>query len=185
MISIPFNMRITWSSELREQPEDLDQMRAGVGFLKDRLAQASSPLERAQVLGWLGAYLRIVGELEESKKSFEEAISLAESVGEKKLVTTLQVRLSTTLHWLEEYEQCEALLSVLRKQLANDPGRMDYVHQHYGKLLIDLGKFNEARTELELALQLRRKKGEPELIQSTLQALDLLDRMKIRSGQSS
>jgi tetratricopeptide (TPR) repeat protein len=185
MISIPFNMKITWSSELREQPEDLDQMRSGVEFLKERLAQAKSSLERAQVLGWLGAYLRIIGELEASKKNFLEAITLAQAAGEQKLVTTLQVRLSTTLHWLEEYEECGALLADLRKQLENDPARIDYVHQHYGKLLIELGKFDEARSELENALQLRRKKGEPELIQSTLQALDLLDRMKIRSGGSA
>ncbi len=178
-------MRITWSSELREQPEDLEQMRAGVSFLKERLSQAKTSLERAQVLGWMGAYLRIIGELEESKQCFLQALELASSAHEHKLVTTLQVRLSTTLHWLEEYEQCEALLADLRRQLANDPARMDYVHQHYGKLLIELGKFNEARVELEQALHLRRKKGEPELIQSTLQALDLLDRMKIRSGQSS
>jgi Flp pilus assembly protein TadD len=53
------------------------------------------------------------------------------------------------------------------------PDRVDFALQHYGKHLIDAGRIDEAVACLREALRLRQTKGDPALVESTRNALDL------------
>lgn len=55
---------------------------------------------------------------------------------------------------------------------------MDFVLQHKGKCLMELRRLDEADECFQIALTLRRSKGNETLIESTEQAIELLRKMK-------
>jgi len=59
---------------------------------------------------------------------------------------------------------------------------LDYVLQHFGKCLVELGELDRAEAMFEEALQLRRQRGDEGLVASTRQAIDALERMRTASG---
>lgn len=57
---------------------------------------------------------------------------------------------------------------------------LDFVWQHEGKCLLEVGQIDDAEKCFAQAMNLRQEKGEQTLIQSTEQALNLIQKMKAR-----
>ena len=91
----------------------------------------------------------------------------------KKEITTL-IRLGEVYKYQNRHEKALALFNKAIK-LCQEEGEnqtIDFAYQHLGKCFMEMKCcYDEAERYLQLALQIRKEKGNPELIYSTRNAL--------------
>lgn len=144
----------------------------------DRLQKIQSqelPLDLS-LLGVLGEQARGLGLFEASRGFLEKALSLAREHQDLTREVANLIRLGTTLQYLEQHDLGEKLIREALDKVGIPKTEIyhDFALQHLGKLLVEKGRYLEARGLFEQALSIRKGKGQPGLISSTEQALSVL-----------
>ncbi len=163
-------MNYTIGDNLREVPDDPKEFEKGIIFLAQKLANATTNLEKAQYLSKLGTFNRIVGNLEISLQQHTDAQLIIRNLDNEKLYIVNEIRLATTLQFQGEFEAAEEIHTTLEHQIhTNDKHHdlLDFIHQHKGKNYFEWGKLGLALVEFEKALSIRKIKGDNALIHST------------------
>ncbi len=183
---IPFNMTYYFDASLRERPVSYDEMSSGVQFLKEQLSMCTKHEQYIRLCGLIGVYSRILNNPSESEAFLTKAIQSCEQSNELKTMFANQLRLAHTYHWKEDYHKANQLFQELIDTLDNNPSLelyRDFLYQHYGKCRLDQGDVVTARFYFQLALSIRKQKGDLDLISSTKKAIQYCQEMKKRVSQ--
>lgn len=172
---IPYNMKFKFGPNLREVAMDQLSMLEGMLYIKEQLdTNTYSDNEKSKRYGLLGYFLRIIGELDESKKHLNTAIEISETMNNEQSVFVNKVRLANTYQWENEFDISNEMFTELIDIAEKDPkysAYLDFVYQHYGKNLFDQKEFQLASDYFNKALEIRLKNGNKELISETEHAM--------------
>jgi tetratricopeptide (TPR) repeat protein len=173
--SIPYNVQYTFDANLREQPFDAQAMANGVAWLARRIASSGADRHAlARLKGMHGVYCRILGMLDEALLSLEQAVVMAESVLDARLVFINQLRLAHVYQWQGRFDLSTPMFEALLQRAESDRHLgllLDFALQHAGKNAFDQGKYAEALSHFAGALALRRLKNDARLLASTETAI--------------
>ncbi|MBB6448099.1 tetratricopeptide (TPR) repeat protein [Geomicrobium halophilum] len=179
---IPFNMSVHFDARLKEVPDDEEQMKKGISFLKEKVVDENHP----KLAGLLGVYSRILGNLQEAEWYLNESIEMYRDNHNKRGLVANKLRLAHVFQWKENYYQADTLFKEVMIEIKQDSALkdvyLDFAYQHYGKSKFDQEDYHEALELFQQALTIRRKKGDYGLIQSTQQAI-LQTKECLQSGQ--
>ncbi|MGP4109201.1 tetratricopeptide repeat protein [Virgibacillus sp. L01] len=172
---IPFNMKFKYGPNLREVAQDQLSMLEGMLYIKEQLNNNTyDDYEKSKRYGLLGYFLRIIGELEESKKYLNEAITISENMNNEQSVFVNKIRLANTYQWENKFDISNQMFAELIEMAETDPNYnvyLDYVYQHYGKNLFDQKEFQRATDYFNKALEIRLENGNKDLISETEHAI--------------
>lgn len=134
--------------------------------------------EKYSLCGMLGNCYRIVGQPQKAIHYLTLALKIAweEENSSKKVVT--YIRLGEAWKYNDEHEKAMDMFTVAMKIVSeNELGKYnDFVLQHQGKCLMEMGKWDEAKQCFQEVLEIRKKKAVPSLIESTELSLNWLER---------
>lgn len=149
-----------------EQHRELEFHRTRLDLLSGR--------ERLACLGRIGDLTRLTGDFEEGEAALAEAMQLAAAEGDHTTRLVNRLRLAVLWHYKGSPGLARTTFRTLLSERDRDfrRGYADFVLQHLGKLLVELGEHEEAERILREALALREEKGAEDLIASTRSALD-------------
>ncbi|MGP4081406.1 tetratricopeptide repeat protein [Pseudalkalibacillus sp. R45] len=168
--SIPFNMEFTFDKDLREKPVDFENMKSGVHYMIEQIESVKDPDAEARLYGEIGVYSRIIGELDDSERFLQTAINLHTLRKNLSSVFINQLRLAHTYQWQREFNKANKLFNELIKKV-HDHSRYepykDFLYQHYGKCKYDESEFEAAYSLFQVALKIRKEKGDYSLVRST------------------
>lgn len=170
MDAIPFNMNFHIDRNLREQPEDLEDMKRGIRFWRDQLETTEPISLKALLNGRIGVFSRIVKDLDESERRLRSAIDQHDILQDHKQIFVNQLRLAHTYQWKKEFTKANQMFNELMMKLHKNPLYQDYkdfLYQHYAKCKFDEGKYDAAYSLFQVALRVRIDKGNYHLIRST------------------
>ena len=134
----------------------------------------------------LSSFQKIIRELDEALELIETAMALIEQydLGPRQFVVQ-SLRWADILRYRSEFGEAEEIfrgLVEVCQQVKEVREYEDFVYQHLGKLNFDLEDFEEASKFFKKALNIRRKKGDVSLIESTeLAILRTKERLQIKS----
>jgi tetratricopeptide (TPR) repeat protein len=138
-----------------------------------------NPHSRMRRLSRLGELLRMHPDhVEEGVVVLEEALRLAKELGTRRELAVVRLRPAIPLQYAERHkvalEQFERANHTIRE--ARLRGLRDFIEQHRGNCLVELGRFEDARRAFEAALRLRtrRRSPDPRLVTPTKRALAAL-----------
>lgn len=164
-----------FDERLREVPLDPEAFAAEVDRLAGEVAALhANPAGRLAALGRLAPALRIAGRLDEAHLAATAAVELAERLGEARAAFVNRLRLAHVLQWQGRHDLATPLFERLVVQArAGDElaGLLDVALQHAGKDLYDQRRFAQAERCFREALEIRRRKGDAALVDSSAQAL--------------
>lgn len=166
---------------LREEPADPGALESEIAALEAELAaaRASGDAEtQLRALGLLGDRNRALGRVGMALSQLREAVQMATVSDDELRLAANLVRLGTAWQYAGEHSVAE---STLRQGLdyAEKLGLRDMVgfaFQHLGKVLAEVGRYQEAHGCFLAALEVRRGIGREDLMASTEQALQELSR---------
>lgn len=135
--------------------------------------------KRAKLKGRLGALLMADPEkLEEALCLLDASMESARAKGFDRLVVASGIRRATVMQYLGEHEAAlmafEQALTLIRERRILK--YRDFALQHMGKCLAELGDIERAQVCFQQALRLRRRRTDPDLVESTERAIDALKR---------
>jgi tetratricopeptide (TPR) repeat protein len=153
--------------------------------LRQRLGDGISALEAVRgepeaylsLLGELGAVARTLEEWGLAERWLTEALTLAQTLGDRAREAANLIRLGTLYHYRGDVDRGMLLFSqaLSLSDHSEAASYRDFALQHMGKLLVEQGLYQEAYQCFMQALQLRERKGEASLISSTQEALQALE----------
>ena len=156
---------VEFDQDLREVAKEPAVVRAHIELLKKSHESATDIQKRVALLGELGVWLRVLGELDEAEAKLWEALKL---IGDHalgvRLRTQQQIRLAHVLQWKKAFAQSDALFADIVARCEQSPELADYLDfalQHAGKNFFDQKRFQEALAFFERALVLRKKRAAP------------------------
>lgn len=153
---------------------ELEAMRR-MGALQQQLLFATHQNRvRAPALrGQLGDLLRQQGRLVEAIVTLKLAVREAHETLQEQVWQANRLRLATALFYNNEHDEAESIMRPLLLRIRNGHDRCyeDFVLQHLGKCVAEVGRWEEAVALFEEALELRKAKGVESLIRSTEKAL--------------
>ncbi|MDB1086371.1 tetratricopeptide repeat protein [Streptomyces sp. ACA25] len=165
---------VTFDAELRVVPVDPVAYRKSVQAMERELARARQSGEvTVALLRGPGFGRMALRDLTAAKRLLTEALELARAEDHPhRLVATL-INLGDAYRYGGESARAEPCYEQAQR-LAQErcPELIDYALQHLGKHRIDTGELDVAETLLMEALEIRREKGDPDLIASTEQTLE-------------
>jgi tetratricopeptide (TPR) repeat protein len=160
-----------WAAILKPFLRDSPAAQPGLKAEMSRLESSKEPRAQSR----LGELLRLQGRLEEARAVLQKVlddpgISLA-------LEATTRLRYATTLQYLEEYPKAkQEFLRSLELSVQYQLVELEhFIHQHYGKCLVECGELEAGLAELEQARQ--QRSDQPELLASTLAAIEAVERI--------
>lgn len=175
-----FDTSTHFDENLRDVPNNPDEMRQALATLKGQVEHLSDPVEKIRVLGQIGSYARLLHDFETAKTALREAIGLSQNHLRAKL--TNQIRLAHVYQWEGNFAVSNGLFSVILDTCQRHlPELLDFAYQHAGKNQFDQQHYVQAAELFERALQIRLEKGESELIDSSWIALETARRKSIES----
>jgi tetratricopeptide (TPR) repeat protein len=158
---------------LRETASDAGAVARALDVAEAALAAEPEPAERARLESYRGNALRLLGRHTAAVAAQRRALELAEAAGAGRRALVARVRLGEALRCADDPPAAAAELRAAAALARRaQPELLDFALQHLGKALADAGESAEAVAVLEEALALRQAKGEPELVRSTLLALE-------------
>jgi tetratricopeptide (TPR) repeat protein len=170
-----FNIAFSFDDRLREIPSDREEVERAIAWIEGELAtMEDQPAQRVALLGLRGVYRRILGEYRSAESDLVEAVMIAEALGIESLVTVMRLRLAHVYQWMEEFGRSTAMFDREIERCKTLPELLpflDFACQHAGKNLFDQGDLDGARRHFEAALEIRNRKGDRKLIDSTEAAL--------------
>lgn len=156
----------------------MELMAAYVANLREFEQLAALPAEaQLRLLISMGSQACSLNLLEEARNYLKQALELATRLNDVERELSCRLRLGVTLQYLDRHEQADAMFQQALKMTLN-PGLdvyQDTILQHWGKMLAEQGKYAPARKCFEQALLLRQAKQDPQLIEDTEDALELID----------
>lgn len=171
---IPFNMKFSYGDDLREVPEDSEQMRKGLEWLQDKIVEVGSddPKKSAVLLSQIGGYARIMGDFDLSEKCYLDAIKSFEELKATEQVFAAKLRLAVTyLHqrkFTKSTEIFEKAIKIMRGSKSPAVRNyLDFALQHFAKQKFEQGFYKEALDMFMETYELRLIKGDLELLAST------------------
>ncbi|MDN4492840.1 tetratricopeptide repeat protein [Ureibacillus aquaedulcis] len=163
---------------LREKTTNPSKLKEYITIAEDLLKATNYVDEEYYLMGTLGNLYRIYGEPQKAINLLNRCRSIA--VGDENVNREILslIRLGEAIKYNNDPEKAlvffEEALELCRD---GDSYYLDFALQHKGKCLLELSKNIEAKECFNEALKLRELKGERELIDSTLLALDFLGKM--------
>ena len=161
---------------LRDYSNDPEAVRAFLVDLKTQFEASSDISQQVSLLGEMGVYLRVLGELDTAEAKLQEALRLIEEngLGLKKDVQQ-KIRLAHVYQWQKNFTKSDAffveILSICRSD-EDAEVYLDFALQHAGKNFFDQERYAEALECFSKTLTLREgRKAPPDQIESTQQAL--------------
>lgn len=171
---IPYNMKFSYGDDLREVPEDSEQMRKGLDWLQDKIIElAPDDTKKAAVLlAQIGGYARIMGDFDLSEKCYHDAIKSFESLKATEQVFATKLRLAVTYQFQKKFtkstEIYEKAIKIMRSSKSPAVRNyLDFALQHFGKQKFEQGFFQEALDFFMETYELRIVKGDLDLVAST------------------
>lgn len=188
MAKRPYNLGYKFGGDLRALPDDRASMQAYVDFLlaEVKLIANPPPLDRIRALvkflGEIGAYANILMKPQMAIKALEKSLVLIDEHGLGNPVWAAHtLRYGDALRFSGDRLGAEtAFRSVLEmvKRSKDIAEYEDFAWQHLGKLHFEAKEWPEAEACFGRALDIRRRKGQKELIESTEVALRVLKMKK-------
>jgi tetratricopeptide (TPR) repeat protein len=177
-----YDLDYGYDEELNESPdvpEDMDD------YSETLLAAARVELEKPEAerdweqimkdMGLAGALRKITGKIDEAEKMLKYSLALCVT---HKMAATFRVqqaiRLADVKRRRGHMEEALTDLEKLLQETASVPELnkyQDVVIQHTGKTYFTMGEYQQALKNFELALKMRIRKGDEELIASTKTAI--------------
>lgn len=155
---------------LRDIPNNPDDVARAVAFLQREVMREDIELtDKLRLYGQCGSLARIIGELDIAQKMLQQAIQLATSLGNHQALVVNQIRLAHVHQWRRDFDKSNAIFAGLLENI--DPLYADFIYQHAGKNAFDQGDYKTALGYFHLALEIRMRKGDPTLIESTHMAI--------------
>jgi tetratricopeptide (TPR) repeat protein len=176
---IPFNMNFTYGNDLREVPDDPEQMRKGVDYLKEKLEEEQDGgAAEAALRSQLAGYCRIMGDLELAKEHYQKAKDILKEAGKEQHIFAIQLRMAIVYQWDGRFKNADEIYSksIEKSRRSSDKTiqkYLDFALQHYGKSKFEQGQFDSALDCFMEALELRLIKGDLTLIESTQKAIEV------------
>lgn len=170
-----YDLTYHFDSNLRDIPNSPDDMRAHLAELDTELGANPPPEAQLRLLGTIGVYARMLGELTKAEHSLLAALTLAQRSNNRSSYVANSLRLAHVLQWQERFEEADAIFtSIIKLCRANKELEhyLDFAYQHYGKSLFDQKRYAEAERAFNSALMLRQGKDDAELTESTQFALE-------------
>lgn len=165
-MTLSFNTKYEFDNELKEVPKNPNEFIAAIEFLIAK-AESSDKEEQGKILSKVGVMLRITGKLDESMERLIEAEKL---ISDSRILFINRLRIAQTLQFKRQFQNAESdynSLIVLAKSESEFEDLIDFVYQHLGKCYFDQNRFQKALLNFERALEIRNKKQNQELIDST------------------
>lgn len=184
MNDIPYNINFSFDDNLKEIPDNADEMRQAVDHLETRLIEDSQDdYERMRLSGLVGSLYRILGEYDMAEEHINLALAVSNNLRDRRAQYRNLMRLAHVYQRRKQYsvadrifkqviEACESSIiiddddSPLQNDLAS-------AYQHYGKCLFDQGHYEIALHMFEKALQIREHKSDISLINMTKHAIQI------------
>ncbi|QBI21805.1 hypothetical protein ER308_21095 [Egibacter rhizosphaerae] len=155
--------------------------RAGDEELAQEAEELAAQLEeldgsaRVRAEGRLGELLRMLDRYSEAETHLRAALETAVATGDQRAEVANRLRLATALQYQERHHEALEQFDLTEDAIAAhelEEDYSDFAAQHRGKCLVELGRVEEGIGELERALELRERKGDPELLASTDAAIE-------------
>jgi len=169
---------VTFDENLREVPRWPDRIAYAIRRGRRQLQEAREAGNETQImrtLGYLTDACRVAGETDAAVSYGQEALERSRAAGNRNAEVANLIRLGEAHKYRDEHETAESLFrEALAMTSAADADPLhDFALQHLGKCLLEQGRYDEALQHLEQALELRRAKGNQQLIESTEAAIAL------------
>lgn len=156
---------------LRSKPTE--ELKAELQVLESRQALGPSTRRRHEVYGRIGELHRMLGNTKEAFVSLERAAAAAVERGDERALRTQQLRLGIAYHYAGRHGTANYVFEQMLRVFDGDPERLGYVHQHYGKCLVEQGRLDDALGHFRKAEAYRSEEGTAEALrQSTAEAID-------------
>lgn len=178
-MNLDFNLNYSFGDDLKEIPDDQGQFDQAIEYLKEQLEKESSQLELTKVHSKLGSLLRIRGRLDESLNHHLMAEKILDGLSEPRLAVLNKIRLASTFQFLKSYDQATEILKACINSIEGSPESsdiIDFAFQHLGKVYFDQREVEKAEVAFLKALEIRKVKGDQELVASTTQALNAIQK---------
>lgn len=176
---IPFNMNFSYGDDLREVPEDSEQMRKGLDWLQDKIVELGpdDTKKAAVLLSQIGGYARIMGDLDLSEKCYLDAIKAFEELKASEQLFAAKLRLAVTFQYQRKFSKSteiyEKAIKIMRTSKSPAVRNyLDFALQHYAKQKFEQGFYSEAMDMFMETLELRIVKGDLDLVASTELAIN-------------
>lgn len=191
MASTPaYNLNYRFAADMRATPEDAASMQAYVDFLiaevrKLKIEESAAPgripanvRALVKLLGEIGSYSVILRKPEVGRNALEKSLALIEQYQLGLAVWAVHtIRYGDVLCFQKDFLGAETAFRSVLELAERSPELtelVDFAWQHLGKLHFDEKKPKDAEACFLKALEIRKKKGVKELIDSTEFALRVL-----------
>ena len=159
------------NNNLREQTNQPEALWDFVHKAEPMCKSITSTDELYFIYGALGYVYRVLNEPQKAIAYFERSLDLISEQPLKKIITF--IRLGEAYKYANDHKKAltlfdKALETVVEFQLLDYE---DYVYQHKGKCLMELGDLNASRACFLLALHIRQQRGNQQLIEKKKKVL--------------
>ncbi|MEM8642519.1 MAG: tetratricopeptide repeat protein [Cyanobacteria bacterium P01_G01_bin.54] len=171
MIEPTFDLSLHYDDNLQDVPNNSDEMRQTIDFWQAQLNQPGLDIpQQIKLLGRIGGYARTLRDLDRAEQALSTALELSKAIENKRFEASNSIKLAHVYQWQQRYAESETMFVAGIALCQNNPeadSYLDFAYQHFGKCKFDQQKYVEALQCFEQALDMRVKKGDPELIAST------------------
>ncbi|ATH08607.1 hypothetical protein BIY24_11820 [Halobacteriovorax marinus] len=179
LADISFNMNYFLADDLREAPEDVEQMRSGVKLLKDAALLEEQELIRAKIYSHIGFYSRLITDLHESHDFYEQSIALFDKHKKKLSSFGTKIQLAITYHWMGKFAKADSFFNQALEicNETSEPKIMEFkalILESYAKSKYDQHSITMAEEFLSEALELRVVSGDIRAINDVTKALSVV-----------
>jgi tetratricopeptide (TPR) repeat protein len=131
-----------------------------------------------QLLGRIGPFYRILGELDLAEGYPRRAVELARATADVKAEVLSKLRLAHVLEWRGRFPEADSMYLDCLAMCEVEPALGPCLRaccRHYGKSLFEQGRHQEAAVQFKRALGLRRKTGDAGLTAWSELALEAVE----------
>lgn len=184
MIEIPFDVSYHFDNNLRDVPNNPAQMQQAIDFLQCKLQQETTERTKIYLLGLLGVYARMLHNFSLAQKALTSALNLSTSIGDEKSIIVNMIRLAHVYQWQQQYTKSKEIFlkAVTLCQTKQEISiYLDFAYQHLGKCMFDQKEYQQALYYFKQAQDIRLKKGDLSLIESTQLAIDTVNENLVKT----
>lgn len=165
---------------LREKSSNVLEMQKIIMKAEELLNQTKNEEELYFIYGTLGNLYRIIGQPKKALVYLTFCLDFAQKKGNIRKEIVSLIRLGEAQKYDNQHLMAlETINEALKKCIDHDEtDYKDFILQHKGKCLMELGKLEEAEKCLLKSLNIRKMKNDNTLITSTQKALDFVYSMK-------
>jgi SAM-dependent methyltransferase/GNAT superfamily N-acetyltransferase len=155
---------------LRHEPTA--EQRDEVAELESVIERGSFTRRRHEVYGRLGDLYRMLREPAKALRYLEMAAAAAVERGDTKALMTQRLRAGVAYHYAGKHATANYVFARLVTAFGGDSERLGFVHQHFGKCLVEQDRFAEAMQHFRLAETYRAEEGVADTLRaSTAEAI--------------